>query len=460
MHKRLSSDTVREILRLRSEGNLSFRKIGRKLGLSPECCRKYWKNTAGKSAAPLPEFTDLPGPPKETDINVLIDNTEVDGTVSIVKRHKPARPQELKDRAGLGAEWIATHHKERCWEVALKLKQGKDRPDIVRKEQLWGSVTTFRKIIDEEMRAAILEWVQEIVNPIPVPPTPKRDYLQDTPFMVSLGLYDLHIGMYAFAKEVGRDWDVEIAVNRALNAIDDMVEELLPYNIVKILLPIGNDFMHFDNVRQRTTEAQHDLDSDSRWQRALRAAIHVLTYLVQRMTELCEDLDIFWVPGNHDVYTSYQLTAYLWGRFHGDDRIKVDLNEDPQKIRRYGSVAIIYEHGQEVPINRWPLIFHERVLEHAEKHGLSTKLTHKEVQLGHTHQKKVKDFMSETPVGGIKVVVNPTLCNHDFWHHKKGFIGTPQKSVEAYRYDEIGVRGSHVVWARDDKRNLDTPNGT
>lgn len=448
MSKKIPAAKIRKILELRS-GGMSFNEIGRKLGITGETCRRYFKNHS-RHDEPLPEFTDAPNVPDERDVDVLHDNSDLDGTVSIVKADRPIRPAEMKELAGLGSEWIATHHKEKRWQSTSKVKQA-DGSDKIHVQDMFGCNTSFRRVVDEEMREAILGWVGDNVKPV----TPRevfwtKDRISSEEFMVSWGLWDLHIGMYAFCKEVGHDYDVNIAMKRAMNSVDDMIAELAPYKITRILMPIGNDFMHFDNVRQRTTSATHDLDSDSRWQRALRAAIAVLEYMVSRATEICDDVDVFWVPGNHDTYTSYQLTAYLWGRFTNDQRVTVDLGENPQKVRRHGGVGIIYEHGQGVPPNRWPLIFHELMLEHAEKHGLSTKLTHKEVQVGHTHQKKARDFMGETPAGGLRIVTNPTLCNSDYWHHQKGYIGTPLRSVEAFRYDEIGCRGSHVTWARDD----------
>lgn len=454
---RFSEDEIRTMIRLRGEGK-SFRGIARTMGRSDSGIRAAWRKHVNATGEAIPETTDMPGPPSTKQVDVLVDARELDGNTTIVKKGKQLiKPSEFKEMLGFGNEWIATHHSSNTWQSPMKLRtqvDGKlvETPYV---QDLWQSSTKWRRVIGEEMQEAIKEWVRNNVTPIKCPPTlPSGTYFADETFMLSWGLWDLHVGMYAFSKEVGRDYDVQIAVNRALNSVDDMINELRHYKIVKIQMPIGNDFMHFDNVRQRTTAAQHDQDADSRWPRALRAAVHILTYMVQRALEICDNVDVFWVPGNHDTYTSYQLTTFLWGRFHGDNRVTVDLNEDPQKIRRHGGVAIIYEHGQGVPAGRWPLIFHERVLEHAEKHGLSTKLTYKEVQVGHTHQKKAKDFMAETPQGGVRVIVNPTLCNTDFWHHQKGFIGAPTKSVEAYRYDEIGVRGSHIVWARDEERKI------
>ena len=448
---RYTTAEVRKILDLRGQGK-SFHAIAKELGRSTEGVRRAWKKHVNDTGSVPPEVTQKGGPPADK-IDLVENSTELNGDVSVLKYDRTLSPAELKEAAGLGDDWIATHYTPNFWDGYYKVTR--DGQAGHKKVRLFQSKASFKRIIGEELKEAILEFCRENVKPMRVPPnrrtcTKKVDSKGGQ--VVSWGLWDAHIGMYAFGEEVGSDYDVKIATNRCLNSIDDMIEELALYDIRQIWMPIGNDFMHFDNVRQRTTRGEHDLDADSRFARAYLAATNVVVYMVQRATEICDNVQVFYCPGNHDTLTSYTLIGMLAQRFLNDSRVSVDLNCNPQTIKRHGGVAIMYEHGQNVAPNQFPLIFHEHVMNDARENNLRRDLTYREVQVGHRHQKRTRVYESEVPTNGISIVTNPALCNTDFYHHSRGLIGEPMKSVEAYRYDELGRRGSHVCWARDDER--------
>lgn len=442
---KITTEEIRKIIDLRATG-LGFREIAKELGRSHEGVRKAWMRNVNQTGEVPPEATQRGSAPK-IQVDVVEDTTELNGDVSVLKHDRILSPNELKEAAGLDENWIATHYKPNFWDGYYKLKDGNSH----RKVRLFQSKASFRRIIGEELKDAILQWTSDNVKPIPVPPVKKKNKC-DRGQVVSWGLWDAHVGMYAFGEEVGEDYDVRIATNRCLNSVDDMLDELKLYDVEQVWMPIGNDFMHFDNVRQRTTRGEHDLDADSRFTRAYGAATQILIYMVQRATEICDDVRLFYVPGNHDVLTSYTLTAMLHQRFYNDPRVTVDLGPNPQKIMRFGGTAVMYEHGQNVAANQFPLIFHEHVLNQARLEGNTDRLTYKEVQVGHRHQKRVRNYESEIPTNGVQIITNPALCNTDFYHHSRGLVGEPMKSVEAYRYDALGRRGSHVAWARDDER--------
>lgn len=455
-----TADEVSRIVHLRGEGN-SFRHIARIMKRSKDGVAKAWRRHVNATGQAIPETTDMPGPPSAKEVDVLVDSRELDGTTTIVRKGKNlVKPSDFKKMLGFGDEWIATHHSSNTWQSPMKLKGYDDegRPiETSCPQDLYQSCTKWRQVLDDaNLREAIEEWVSRRCVPREVPEAARR-LLQPRdiePQAVSWGIWDAHIGMYAFAKEVGTDYDVRMALDRCCNSVDDMVQELSGYPICQIYMPIGNDFMHFDNVLQRTSAAQNPLDSDSRFHRAYRGAGLMLEYMVRRATEICNDVRLFYVPGNHDYITSYGLICGLAGVFRDDPKVTVDLNENPQKIIRHGGCAIFYEHGQKIKPNQFPLIFHEHVLKHARDTNNATPITYKEVQIGHMHQKRVREYQAEIPTNGIRIVTNPALCNVDFYHHSLGLIGEPMKSVEAYRYDTLGCRGSHITWARDDKRKI------
>lgn len=456
--KRIDEEKVRRILELHAQGR-TLREIRDEVGVGAETARRYIRGIRQTKNRPLPEFTKQPGPPPELEHDTLIDNTDVDGTVSLVRRSKgddvdAYSADQLKELAGLNREWLATHHAINSWPTAMKIKRPGGE-EIVHQERLWQSKTSFRRIIVDELREAIADWLTENMGAAKPPRRIARPVpIDKRPYLVTCSPYDAHFGMYAYAKEVGADYDVNIAFDRTVNAIDDIVAELSLYNVKKLVAPIGNDFMHFDNVRQTTAQSEHALDCDSRWTRTYRAALKALTYMVDRFLSVTDDLELVWIPGNHDTMTSYTIVHFLRAWFRHDSRVTLDASDNPRKIRRWGGTALLLHHGHKVKPAQWPVIFHEEVLAHAREHDLSTHLTYKEVQLGHTHQRRTRNYEGELPTNGVHVVTMPALCNADFWHHSQGLIGEPMKAIEARRFDEVGFRGSHVSWARDDARKI------
>ncbi len=383
---------------------------------------------------------DVSGGPPPADVGSVQDRTEVDGTIEAVKIDRPMSEQEMMAACKLDPKrWIPTWYKGNVWSGFYKLPTGSHKT-----VRLYQSKITCQRVISEQLEDAILQFVRENVKPIKntirAPKPAKQNQI------VSWGLWDAHIGSYAWSTETGADWDVDIACHRIYNSIDDIVEELRQYPIKHIIMPIGNDFMHFDSCRMKTAHGDHPLDTDTRYARVYLAALRCLSYMVERALEIARYVELLYVPGNHDVTSSFTLIAALAQRYRNIGRVRIDLRANPRKYRMHGGVLLGYDHGAECPPNRLAQIFSN------EARDLWSKATCREIHVGHKHQTRETRYDGVLPLSGVVVRVSPALCNSDAWHHSKGFIGEPRRSVEAWRYDDVGCRGCHIAWARDDRR--------
>lgn len=427
------SALVRQILEMRAQGR-PFGAIAQELGIARSTVQKYWHRSSKDGPPP-----EAPGEPDRLVVDRTSDDTL---TATVTTLDRPRTEAEFRQAAGLGDDWICTHYNPRQWQGFYRLKDGAGHHTVT----MHGAAASFRRVIGRRLKEAI----DAEMGGIPTaPPTAPPDR-QPSEQVASWGLWDAHLGMYAFGREVGNDYDMQIAVSRCCNSIDDMAAELEPYKLSEIWMPIGNDFMHFDNVRQRTTQGEHGLDCDSRFARVYRGAVKVQIYAVAAALRVANVVRCFWIPGNHDTLTSYTLSVMLREHFRHDRRVVVDCGDSPKKIMRHGGVAVLYDHGGEVKPAHYPILFNELVMADARARGLSRDLTYREVQIGHYHQKRVDVYQAETPTNGVNVVVNPALCGTDYWHFSQGLLGQPMKSVEARRYDRTGLRGTHVTWARDE----------
>lgn len=432
---------IQRAMELRAKG-LSTREIGAELGRDHTTILRTLKKHGD-----FPKGTSPQGepPPPQSQLDQVIDRTDIDGSVEVTRLDKPFTVDELRDMAGLDRRlWVPRWMKSNAWQGFYKLKAEGGH----RKVNLFQTKATFQRIMDEEVEDAIRKFAEDVVTPLPKPQLKKRAVAPDGGYLVSWGLWDTHIGSYAWADEVGEDFDLTVAENRVLNSIDDMAAELDRYHIGRILMPIGNDYLHFDSVRMTTTHGDHFLDTDTRYAKVFLTGLRCLVYMVERALEITDHLELIYVPGNHDYTSSFALTACLAQRFLNDPRVTVDLSANPRKYRNHGGVILGYEHGQKLRKDRVPTVMARECRKWWAGH------TYCEMQVGHTHQRAGMQYAATTPTNGVLVRTNPALCSVDSWHHAQGFIGESMPSVEAYRYDTVGFRGSHVTWARDD----DNPN--
>ena len=472
--KKLSDEKVAEAVRRREAGE-TLRSIAKDFGVDPSTVIRRVQKYAAGGGGVVKKVTREKVP--DAEVGQIVDRSELDGTVEVMTYDRLISPEEIGKMAGLDLKrWIPQYGRSRLYQSFYKLKNFLDKPLIRKlgelfssglsndevfaeinrgavqghqKVQLYGSGATFKRIMTESMEEALLEFARENTASLKLVKRPEKKAGFDQ--IVSWGVWDVHLGAYAWRDEVGADWDVDIASNRILNSVDDMIDELKLYPVRKVIMPVGNDFLHFDNARQRTTTGEHHLDVDSRFARVYTAGLKCLCYMVERAAAEFGDVEVIYVPGNHDAVLSYTLCALLAHRFLHDERVKVDLGSNPRKFRLNGGVLLGFDHGARSTPNQLALTFAQQAIEHWSAS------TYREIQVGDKHQKWEKMYEGVVPTNGVLIRRHPSLCNVDFWHHEQSLIGEPMKSVEAWRYDQTGCRGSHVAWAQDEERARKLP---
>lgn len=434
MAKRISPETVQEIIRLRREEKLSVRQIAARVGIHYSTVSRQIKKfqPGGVKGAPLQ------GPREEQ----VIDRSDLDGTVEFTSA-RPKSEAEMMAVWGLDRKrWIP-----QTFSGGVRETHKKDTGVI----PLYTGRISCKRVITEELEAAIVEMMQEIVAPLDKPKIRAPKKRQGKPQAASFGLWDAHIGMYSWNAETGADWDVEKALTVYYNAIDELMDEMARYPIEHLWLPMGNDWLHFDSVRHKTAEGSHDLDVDTRFARCYIAALKIMIYQVQRAIEQFGKVKIILIGGNHDATTAFTLVMALMQRFMNDPRVTFDVRPIGRKYERFGGCLLGWDHGaynkpQRLALN---LLTEPGV----DRNGV----TYREVQVGHRHQQRDTMLCGVTPTNGVMIRMNGSLCNADIWHARQGFTD-PIKTCEAWRYDHVGFKGSHVhMQSVDCNPNIDQP---
>lgn len=215
-------------------------------------------------------------------------------------------------------------------------------------------------------------------------PKPRLRWVpQEERHLLEIDVFDLHVGKLAWPEETGEDYNARIASERAIEAVEDLLAQAVPYPLERILLPWGNDFLHYDTLSGLTT-AGTPQDRDSRYQLMFRRASALSRQIVRRCAEIAP-VDVLVMPGNHDSVSSFTLGMVLEAAFEADPRVSVDVSPRPRKYREYGVNLLGFAHGHEEPHKRYPMLMP------VEEPEAWSHTKFREFHVGHFHKSKVTD---------------------------------------------------------------------
>lgn len=261
---------------------------------------------------------------------------------------------------GYYVDGISTYHKEeRQW---VKAKADKEKQ------------IELTKIIIQEMLASV-----DGLSPIPkVIESTKND------LMVVYPIGDPHVGMQSWAKESGDNFDLKIARQLTLGAIDRLVS-VAPAASVGILLPLG-DIFHANDQSNRTPAHHHQLDVDSRHVKVLGVGIEIFKHAILRLLAKHPKVVVRFLRGNHDPEAVWVLAYALNAWFSNNPKVTIDLSPADQWYYKFGKVLIGATHGDRAKGSK---LMGVMATDRAEDWG-STK--HRYWLCGHVHHSSIEEF--------------------------------------------------------------------
>jgi len=238
---------------------------------------------------------------------------------------------------------------------------------------------------------------------------------EDTHLLV-IDIADLHIGKLATAFETGEDYNSQIAVKRAKDGLQGILNKAKGFNIDKVLFVAGNDILHTDNTKRSTT-AGTPQDTDGMWYENFIMAKNLYIELLEKLMSFA-DVEVVYNPSNHDLTHGFFLMQLIEAHFSNSTiRFNVDLKH--RKAFKYGKNLIGTTHGDGAKIENLPLLLA------TEFPILWSETKHRYIYSHHVHHKTSKDFIGVT----FETLRSPS--GSDSWHHKNGYTGVP-KAVEGY----------------------------
>ena len=203
----------------------------------------------------------------------------------------------------------------------------------------WLKVDRDAKRFAEEMKSAILAACEDLPKekPVSAPKNCDEDLLNC--FIIT----DYHLGMLSWGEETGADWDTDIAEEMLVKWFASAIKAA-PKAKRAVFAQLG-DLLHYDSMESVTPSSGHLLDSDTRRQKLVRAAIRVLRRCVSLLRKSHQQVHIIMAEGNHDMDSSIWLRE-IFHTLHEDDKsVTVDLSPDPYYCLEHGAVSLFFHHG-------------------------------------------------------------------------------------------------------------------
>lgn len=270
------------------------------------------------------------------------------------------------------------------------------------------------EIIEQQVSA----WAEELkgsVEPVEKPVRRAEELLTLYP------MGDPHFGLYCWAKEVGYDFDLGLAEQDLLSAMDYLVDRSPPSKRA-VLANLG-DFFHYDSMENLTPASKHVVDSDTRPQRMIEIGVRALRRCIHRLLEKHEQVEIINCPGNHDPILSRAMSVFFANMYEREPRLSVHSNPTTRFYVRHGKVLLGFVHGHQTKDSMLPGIM---ATERAPDWG-ETK--HRVFFRGHHHQDKVTDE------NGCKVEQVRTLAPGDAYAVGAGYLSPSDMKCIVYHAD-------------------------
>ncbi|MBJ2129080.1 hypothetical protein JC525_09035 [Alteromonas sp. IB21] len=255
-----------------------------------------------------------------------------------------------------------------------------------------------------ETAGAIVESMIADVKPLPVIPFENKVATSDQFTVIPIG--DPHIGLMTWSKEVGEDWDLNIA-DRVYRKVFKRLLSNLPDTEECVLVNTG-DFFHADNIQGETSRSKHKLDLDGRHGKWLDAGFVIIRMFIDACLRKYKKVEFINVPGNHDDILGRAIGSYVWQLYRDNPRINVQKGDSPFQYVKRGKVLLGFAHGHTCKLSSLPGKMAD------DQYKLWGKTTYRHWICGHVHHNSWTQF-KEHP--GCKVETVGIIPPKDAYAH-------------------------------------------
>lgn len=200
--------------------------------------------------------------------------------------------------------------------------------------------------LPEDIAAKIREALEGMASAPIIPPP----MFSDADLLTIYPIADVHIGMKAWGKETGEDYDTDLAGERVRSWVAQCVASS-PASETAIILGVG-DLTHADDQTNMTPRSKHVLDVDTRHFKTLDVTISAMATAIETAAAKHKRVIVRILPGNHDTHTYMAVMFALSERYRDDPRISVQKVPGEFFAHEFGKVMIASHHGDKAKADR------------------------------------------------------------------------------------------------------------
>lgn len=244
-------------------------------------------------------------------------------------------------------------------------------------------------------------------------------------------LTDAHIGMLAWHREGGEDWDLGIA-ERVITGCFEQAVASSPNAATAVLNQLG-DLLHYDSLSAVTPTSGHILDADGRFTKMVEVAVRVLRRIITMMLEKHDRVHLVLAEGNHDIAGSVWLRTMFKALYENEPRITVDDSALPFYLFEFGEVMLTFHHSH---LKKFEQVGAKIPAMFPAAWGRTTK---RYCHTGNLHHGR------EQESDGITVVQHPTLAARDAYAARGAWFANRNMSSITY-HARFGQVGRTTIW--------------
>ena len=311
--------------------------------------------------------------------------------------------------------------------IADALERTGISPDMARfgyrriKDQDGSFNTVFWRLPPEDQQG-VLDRIKDAMADVDALPPITAPAYSDADLLTIYPIADAHIGMQAWGRETGEDYDTAIATQRLREWVGQVVD-LAPASETAVILGVG-DLLHADDQSNMTPASKHILDVDTRHYKTLEATIDAMKAAIEYAAQKHRRVHVRILPGNHDRHAYIAVLMALANRYEGNDRIKVQSAPNEFFVQQFGKVMLAAHHGDKSKADR---MVHFLADEYAEIWG---KTRHRFLWTGHLHHHKSQD------IGGVQWEQLRALTARDAYAASHAYSARAQMQAITYHREK------------------------
>jgi len=303
-------------------------------------------------------------------------------------------------------------------------------------ERVWDRMLPDLALQEQMMKEAAEAFVAEM----PAAKVPKYSIKHpDKDIIPWFQIGDAHLGMMAWMRETGHNFDLAIGATELGAAFEMLLERCEPGE--RCVINDLGDGTHYENFKAETEQSGFKLDADGRFPKMIEVWARILRELVDRALAKFKYVDVILNQGNHSRTNDIWMAVLVKSVYGHTGRVHVVPNESVFIPYLMGKTFVLTHHSDKASGKRLADVMlndYREALRQAEFFYIDT---------GHVHH-----HYTSKEYGLIKIESWNNLAPNDKHHHDRGYRSKQSMSVvlRSRSYGEIGrwTMPIQMVWDR------------